>query len=239
MKYFLAFDMKDSRENCRRYIVIPNRLIQRGLDVNNNLKVLCSYTTRFCDEGELKNDIIALIPDYSIYSKGELVIAWKRNDGGEENIYSNKVPYKEHCDYFNLEYLEKFMTNACYDFLFLEALFSEYQSHSYLMGELNQLWDSYANHMPTYVKKEAIRSFLQRLLYKNGAFEYAKLYKLVIFVANLSHIYKHELSESTKYSGVQKSFDGYSSSDIRLTDAQQFELEWLEDRARLRKLSDQ
>lgn len=236
MKYFLAF-ATDSIENCMnnagRIIIIPNKSIHPGLDVNNNLKALCSFTTEFSDEDDLKAALTKLIPEFSVYMNYRLVIAWNRKINGEDSIRANAIPYKSESAYFDFEELTKLIASQVFD-PFFSRFCSHYMDHEYLRRELNILVDAVNKRKSSYDIEMAVRGFLNKALYGRAGLEFAKLYKMVVLISNILNNNPGSLDNSSikKDSTAKKEY----SRDSYLTESQLFEQEWLEDRASLREL---
>lgn len=227
MKYSLAFDTKDYESKDRRYIIIPNSLIGKNLDVNNNLKSLCSFTCRFEDEMELKETIIKLIPSFKEYSEFKLVLVWSRETNGEKKIIANSVLYSNTSRYFDMEYLINYITDKLQNSAFLTKFFSLYEDHDYLSRYLDSLYNAVMNGNTNEIRK-AVQLFLNRLFYGKTGFEYAKLYKLIVNVLDNDFGSKSTLSCCSSDS---TEFGEYNPS----SEVEEFELEWLKRRARLRQ----
>lgn len=214
MQYFLAFDKGLERKGNDRFVVIPNRLIHPSLDCNNNLKILCDFTTSFSNEEELRETIISLNKDLTIYRACDLVVLWKRKIDNEETIKWDNVPYKDYAKYFDISFLIEFIVNRVYT-TFFEDFCKQYENHNYLKKELGALREVVECCGSKKEIENKVLYFLKKALYGKNGLEYNKMYKLVMFIAR----HNEEILECS----------------TRQNEIQEFEQEWLEHRARLRQ----
>lgn len=214
VKYFLAFDTKE-KEDSKDYVVIPNNLLG-NIDVNNNLRALCNVTCGFENEQELKNTIIKMLPNFEKYRYSRLVVLWSREVNGERQIFSDRVLYGDALKLFDIDYLTNVLTRRVQEKSFLTRLYNYYLSHDYLRRELESL--NYAvKSKDVEVISCSVTTFLKKLLFGKTGLEYAKLYKLI------TNLLYDEMCIS------------YNNECTSLSETEQFELEWLHRRARLRQ----
>lgn len=225
MKYFLAFDTEDCNPDLARYIIIPNNLISRDLDANNNLKALCYFTCKFEDERELKETIIRLLPTYREYSEIKLVLVRSIEVNGESKILANKVLYSNASRYFNKEYLANELMNKLQNEKFLTKLFELYKDYDYLSRYLDSLHTT-INSGDIQEMRKLVNLFLDRLLFGKPGLEYDNFYKLIGCVLD---------SDSYNINALANSADDTELGDGTYTETMDFELDWLKRRSRLRQ----
>lgn len=214
MKYFLAFDRGINKSDKERYIIIPNRLISPNLDKDNNLKKLCTFTSSFASELELKEYLGKLIPELFPNYNNKLVIVWTRKHNNTSYIKNGSVVYSNALPYFDIEALVKLLGSRVYSPDF-SLLLNYYQDHSYLEKDLFNLKKAIKDNKYPYIIESSIRSFLTKALMGKYGLEYAKLYKLVMFILN-NFNFNYDLDQS---------------------EPEYLEKEWLEHRARLRQIN--
>lgn len=235
MKYFLAFKRVNRSGENEDFTLINGGLIHKVLDTNNNLKALCFFTGRYADESELKDTIIRLNPVFKDNEDDELVIAWKRLNEGVEEINYNSVIYNATVDYLNYDNLVNLLASVAYE-PFFEVFFNHYQGHSYLARELNALYEAVKKGASYNIIEARMRFFLNRALCGKSGLEYAKLYKMVVFISNALRFDCSFLEKGSSHRNTLNRITG--TSELRsasISETEEFEAEWLETRARLRE----
>lgn len=225
VKYLLAFDTKDYNPNQERFIIIPNYLIGKDLDANNNLKALCYFTCKFEDESELKETIIKLFPKYRDCSGLRLVLVCSEEANDEKKIFANRVLYSNASRYFDMNYLAKEVTNKLQNREFLTKLFELYKDYDYLSRYLNSLYTAVISDDIQKIKK-LVNLFLDRLLFGKAGLEYDNFYKLIVCILD---------SDSCSINALFNSAGDTELSDDTDIEAVEFERDWLKHRARLRQ----
>ncbi len=235
MKYFLAFKKVNGNGENDDFTLIKGNLIHKELDTNNNLKALCFFTGRYADEIELKATIIRLNPAFKDNEDDELVIAWKRFNDGVEEINYNSVIYGDTVSYLNYDNLVDLLASKAYD-PFFEVFFNHYQGHRYLTRELNALYEVVKRGYGYNMIVTKIKFFLNKALFGKTGLEYAKFYKMVVFISNALKFDSTFLEKGNLYKTASKRIAGaLELSSVPLSETEEFEAEWLEDRARLRE----
>ena len=235
MKYFLAFKKVNGNGENDDFTLIKGNLIHKELDTNNNLKALCFFTGRYADEIELKATIIRLNPAFKDNEDDELVIAWKRLNDGVEEINYNSIIYSYAFGYLNFDNLVDLLVSKAYD-QFFDVFFNHYQGHSYLARELNALYEAVKKGASYNIIEARMRFFLNRALCGKSGLEYAKLYKMVVFISNALRFDCSFLEKGSSHRNTLNRITG--TSELRsasISETEEFEAEWLETRARLRE----
>lgn len=235
MEYFLAFDKGTANCDIHRYKIIPNNYIHISLAKNNNLKALCSFTSRFYDEQDLKDTIIRLNPCFLSYKDCNLVILWRRKNGIEDVFNSNSVPYKDNAHFFNFENLVAFITNNVYTSFFNDLL-DFYQGYAFLKSEMNALNNAVQEGKKYSIIEQAIRNFLRRLLYKGDEIDFSSLYKIAMFISQHTHMNEQDLGLFSDEGFLDDDVSFEYPEGRQLLETEEFEREWLNRRARLRQL---
>lgn len=235
MEYFLAFDKGQASNDSNRYIVIPNNFVHSSLATNNNLKALCSFTSKFDDENDLKDIIIRLNPQFSSFKNYGLVILWKRNNEIRDAIKCNSVPYKDSTYFFNFENLVSFITNNIYSPFFNDFL-DFYRNYNFLSREMNALNRAVLEKETYSVLKRLVRNFLHRLLYRKGVIDFSTLYKIAMFVYQYKDMNGQVLEIFSDECLLDDEVPLNFLEDPKLIETEEFEREWLNRRVRLRQL---
>lgn len=165
MKYFLALDKGRTSKNYERFIKINLASINEKLAHENNLQALCTFTSSFENETQLK---LFLVAEKVVDQKGinyPLTITYLK-DFNRSTI----IPYKKDLKYLDYRYLEDIILKNVKSPEFLKLLVNRYGNYKHLSQEIYSLRGFLSNPFAEYKLYDVVRRFVNKICFrqKNG-----------------------------------------------------------------------
>lgn len=227
MKYAIAFDkgaVYNSRERFKR---IDLDFVNPSLNGNDNLRALCAFTMTFQDCAMLKDFLIKKNGRLAKYSACKLVLVNLQNREHGRVIYSSDI------NYFKFEDVAQLILRSTSNRDFLSQFCTYFQNKKYMQQYIYDLKGA-VYESQQYVVYDAVRKLLYRACYNSkGILDYRYLYKvLTCALAILERLNSKSVEEEVSQKKEEMEFQNF---EWPLTEEQQFEKEWLEERAILRE----
>ena len=225
MKYFLAIDKGQIFKNSLRCSRINLETIDDKLASNNNLQALCTFTTAFENEAQLKTFLQAKgLLELKDVGNG-LIITYYR----EYNRYI-KIPYAKNSKFLNFKNLEEIIYRIAKKPGFLQVIISHYSNYQNLFSEMYSFRGYLSNPYADYKFYDVVRRFVDKVCFRevNGKkkINYKGLYDLGMLISNLEEYEKAEKIKVEKKADLKSSFRERINED----DPEYFHLEELESR---------
>ena len=182
MKYFLGI------KNGAKHEFIPLDKLDERVNVNNNLRALCTYTMTFNSEYDLKQFLMAKKIVNRDISKLDIEIVYRRKYKGKMYSYCLDVPYKKQEKYLSYFDLAGVIVSRCLKYpAFLKLFLSSYEMYynenfkKLPSEEFYQLRNrgSYVDELELY---DLVRKFLSKECYrrekKGRFFSFLNLYNV-------------------------------------------------------------
>lgn len=212
MKYFLAIDKGQIFKNSLRFYKIDLETIDDKLASNNNLQALCTFTTTFENEAQLKAFLEAkgLLDLKDIGNN--LIITYYR----EYNRYI-KVPYAKNSKFLNFKNLEEIIYRMAKKPGFLQVIISHYSNYQNLFSEMYSFRGYLSNPYADYKFYDVVRRFVNKVCFRdrNGKkkINYKGLYDLGMLISTLEEYEKAEKIKAEQKASLNSSFQENMNED--------------------------
>ena len=161
MKYFLAIDKGQIFKNSLRFSRINLETIDDKLASNNNLQALCTFTTAFENEAQLKTFLQAKgLLELKDVGNG-LIITYYR----EYNRYI-KIPYAKNSKFLNFKNLEEIIYRIAKKPGFLQVIISHYSNYQNLFSEMYSFRGYLSNPYADYKFYDVVRRFVDKVCFR-------------------------------------------------------------------------
>ena len=184
MKYFFAVDKGQSFKNALRFYKIDLTALNPKLAENNNLQALCTFTTTFENEAQLKAFLQSqgLLKLKDIGS--DLIITYYR-----EYNHFIKIPYLKDAKFLNFKNLEDIIYKYSKKPGFLKAVISRYNNYKNVFSEIYSFRGYLQNPYADYKFYDVVRQFVDKICFRTTnskkKINYKGLYDLGMLISTL------------------------------------------------------